>query len=251
MSNIDKQELNQEKIEWLNKLADMEYCKSNPGHWLMSLKDTNMLAKLALRSVALLDELEAAEKRIAEQQSAIIAPGIMRCAGCGFVLTKNSINMAAGTITAGDSKTEPCPNGCGPLWPVTWKEQALQMRDDSEQWFIELQQAKNRIAELEGGAFNPAILDVVAERQRQKTIEGWTPEHDDEHCNGELAMAAVCYINETGTVNRNGGKPWGWPWDASWWKPKTRRRNLVKAGALILAEIERLDRDAGIGVKGE
>ncbi|WP_310984353.1 ead/Ea22-like family protein [Escherichia coli] len=93
--------------------------------------------------------LEASEKRIAEQQSAIIAPGIMRCAGCGFVLTKNSINMAAGTITAGDSKTEPCPNGCGPLWPVTWKEQALQMRDDSEQWFIELQQAKNRIAELE------------------------------------------------------------------------------------------------------
>lgn len=149
MTNIDKQALNQEKIEWLNKLADMEYCKSNPGHWLMSLKDTNMLAKLALRSVALLDELEAAEKRIAEQQSAIIAPGIMRCAGCGFVLTKNSINMAAGTITAGDSKTEPCPNGCGPLWPVTWKEQALQMRDDSEQWFIELQQAKNRIAELE------------------------------------------------------------------------------------------------------
>lgn len=66
MSNIDKQALNQEKIEWLNKLADMEYCKSNPGHWLMSLKDTNMLAKLALRSVALLDELEAAEKRIAE-----------------------------------------------------------------------------------------------------------------------------------------------------------------------------------------
>ncbi|MCR1298413.1 ead/Ea22-like family protein [Enterobacter kobei] len=65
MSNIDKQALNQEKIEWLNKLADMEYCKSNPGHWLMSLKDTNMLAKLALRSVALLDELEAAEKRIA------------------------------------------------------------------------------------------------------------------------------------------------------------------------------------------
>ncbi|EEW9259539.1 ead/Ea22-like family protein [Escherichia coli] len=161
MSNIDKQALNQEKIEWLNKLADMEYCKSNPGHWLMSLKDTNMLAKLALRSVALLASLEAAEKRIAE---------------------------------------------------------------------------------LEGGAFNPAILDVVAERQRQKTIEGWTPEHDDEHCNGELAMAAVCYINETGTVNRNGGKPWGWPWDASWWKPNARRRNLVKAGALILAEIERIDR---------
>ncbi|MFY7059233.1 MULTISPECIES: hypothetical protein [unclassified Enterobacter cloacae complex] len=71
MSNIDKQALNQEKIEWLNKLADMEYCKSNPGHWLMSLKDTNMLAKLALRSVALLDELEAAEKRIADGENRI------------------------------------------------------------------------------------------------------------------------------------------------------------------------------------
>ena len=115
----------------------------------------------------------------------------------------------------------------------------------------ELEAAEKRIAELDGRASNPAILDVIAERQRQQSVEGWKPEHDDEHCNGELAMAAVCYINETGTVNRNGGKPWGWPWDASWWKPKTRRRNLVKAGALILAEIERLDRAAGIGVKGE
>lgn len=110
--------------------------------------------------------------------------------------------------------------------------------------------SEKRIAELEARAFNPAILDVIAERQRQQSVEGWMPEHDDEHCNGELAMAAVCYINETGTVNRNGGKPWGWPWDASWWKPNARRRNLVKAGALILAEIERIDRAAGIG-KGE
>ncbi|MEJ9339868.1 ead/Ea22-like family protein [Escherichia coli] len=114
----------------------------------------------------------------------------------------------------------------------------------------ELEAGEKRIAELEARAFNPAILDVIAERQRQQSVEGWMPEHDDEHCNGELAMAAVCYINETGTVNRNGGKPWGWPWDASWWKPNARRRNLVKAGALILAEIERIDRAAGIG-KGE
>ena len=96
-----------------------------------------------------------------------------------------------------------------------------------------------------------AAADLLAERQRQISAEGWAPEHDDEHCNGELAMAAVCYINETGTVNRNGGKPWGWPWAALWWKPDTRRRNMVKAGALILAEIERLDRAAGIKVEGE
>ncbi|KNC89707.1 hypothetical protein GM30_06685 [Trabulsiella odontotermitis] len=95
---------------------------------------------------------------------------------------------------------------------------------------------------MEGALSSQAAVDVLAERQRQILSEGWTPEHDDEHGRGEMAMAAVCYINETGTVNRNGGKPWGWPWDASWWKPNTRRRNLVKAGALILAEIERGDR---------
>ena len=213
----------------------------------------NKHLELAIRkaegcSEALRRKTEAAEKRIAEQQSAIIAPGIMRCAGCGFVLTKNSINMAAGTITAGDSKTEPCPNGCGPLWPVTWKEQALQMRDDSEQWFIELQQAKNRIAELEGGAFNPAILDVVAERQRQQSVEGWTPEHDNAYQNSELADAAACYAIHA--HNQGFSTPAHWPWSPDWWKQSGARRDLVKAGALILAEIERIDRAAGIG-KGE
>lgn len=123
---------------------------------------------------------------------------------------------------------------------ANWFQMAQKLGDD-------LDAAEKRIAELEARAFNPAILDVIAERQRQQSVEGWMPEHDDEHCNGELAMAAVCYINETGTVNRNGGKPWGWPWEASWWKPNGRRRNLVKAGALILAEIERIDRAAGIG----
>ena len=68
MTALNKQSLNQEKIEWLNKLADMEYCKSNPGHWLMSLKDTNMLAKLALRSVALLDEMESAENNLIDSE---------------------------------------------------------------------------------------------------------------------------------------------------------------------------------------
>ena len=33
-----------------------------------------------------------------------------------------------------------------------------------------------------------------------------------------------------------------WPWAASWWKPKNRRRDLVRAAALIVAEIERIDR---------
>lgn len=113
------------------------------------------------------DELEASAKRIADLSSAVIAPGIMRCAGCGFVLTKNNLNMAAGIITAGDSKTEPCPNDCGPLWPVTWKEQAIEMRDSSEQWFEELQEARQRIAELEA-------------RDNPKLVQCWSCKHDIE-----------------------------------------------------------------------
>lgn len=85
--------------------------------------------------------------------------------------------------------------------------------------------------------------DVICERLRQKYGEGWTVEHDDTHVNGELAAAAANYaLYHT---------PFGgdlpnhiWPWAAEWWKPTTSRRDLVKAGALIIAEIERLDRAA-------
>jgi len=85
-----------------------------------------------------------------------------------------------------------------------------------------------------------ALKDVASERQRQVEAEGWTPAHDDEHSQGELAAAAVCYAFTAVRSPHFLGHLW--PWDGSWWKPKDKRRNLVKAGALILAEIERLDR---------
>ena len=85
-----------------------------------------------------------------------------------------------------------------------------------------------------------AAVDVLAERRRQIEVEGWTPAHDDEHKNGEMARAASCYA-----VGAPAFMAWDlWPWDRKWWKPGDRRRDLVKAGALILAEIERLDRAA-------
>lgn len=90
-----------------------------------------------------------------------------------------------------------------------------------------------------------AARDVLAERQRQISAEGWTPEHDDEHIPGTLSQAAGCYIEWNGyeqSVVPEGAIPINWPWAADWWKPKDERRNLVRAGALILAEIERLDR---------
>ncbi|MGS2975465.1 ead/Ea22-like family protein [Escherichia coli] len=113
----------------------------------------------------------------------------------------------------------------------------------------ELEAAEKRIAELEARAFNPAILDVIAERQRQQSVEGWTPEHDNAYQNSELADAAACYAIHA--HNQGFSTPAHWPWSPDWWKQSGARRDLVKAGALILAEIERIDRAAGIGVKGE
>lgn len=110
---------------------------------------------------------------------------------------------------------------------------------------------------------NNAAQDVLAERERQKAVEGWTPEHDDEHADGSLAIVAACYAapmakhTKSDIADVSGGRgetpvwamrkfkvPKLWPasWHASWWKPKDYRSNLVRAGALILAEIERIDR---------
>ncbi|HBO2999697.1 TPA: hypothetical protein L4R60_002247 [Pseudomonas aeruginosa] len=89
-----------------------------------------------------------------------------------------------------------------------------------------------------------AWLDVLAERRRQVEAEGWTPEHDDEHDNGEMALAAASYAAYA-HIELSGDLPFCWPWDRNWWKPTTPRRDLVKACSLALAEIERLDR-AGI-----
>lgn len=112
------------------------------------------------------------------------------------------------------------------------------------------------IKALEAGAgagLPPAARDVLAERQRQVEAEGWTPEHDDAHSTGDLAAAAACYAlhsviatNQSPVGDPMEFPPPGWPWDEAWWKPGTARRDLVKAGALILAELERLDRAAGL-----
>lgn len=84
---------------------------------------------------------------------------------------------------------------------------------------------------------------IKEERERQINEEGWTPEHDDEHAVGELAMAGSCYamIPEYRPAEL---APLGWPWSDKWYKPtpKDRVRELQKAGALIAAEIDRLQR---------
>ncbi len=109
--------------------------------------------------------------------------------------------------------------------------------------------------------YSVAVRDVLIERTRQVVLEGWTPQHDDQHRGGEMAKAGACYAQCAGIgiamaagvethyefvaeYERASCPRPLWPWEARWWKPKTPRRDLVRAAALLIAEIERLDRRA-------
>jgi hypothetical protein len=103
---------------------------------------------------------------------------------------------------------------------------------------------------------------IIKERERQINEEGWTPEHDAEHTNGGLALAAACYASpvllyEKHEYAKGVSFEDPWPWSPVWDKRpgdgNTLRENspmyvnrderlkqLAKAGALIAAEIDRI-----------
>lgn len=94
---------------------------------------------------------------------------------------------------------------------------------------------------------------IAAERKRQIDKEGWTAEHDDDHTCEELATAAACYAlpvrrRNDWIINRRLITIL-WPWSDEWYKPaknsRGRIKELAKAGALIAAEIDRLEREKG------
>lgn len=92
-----------------------------------------------------------------------------------------------------------------------------------------------------------AIAHIENERRRQLSEEGWTPEHDDQHSDGSMLRAAVIYWQHAARPDIPlqfdlDGRPVGWSWERKWWKPKDRFRDLVRAGALCLAERDRLRR---------
>ncbi|MGH7743923.1 MAG: hypothetical protein ACREQ5_03770 [Candidatus Dormibacteria bacterium] len=107
------------------------------------------------------------------------------------------------------------------------------------------------------------MTEIAAERKRQIDVKGWTPEHDEnEHEKGQLAMAAACYAAPHRVYKKEDYADGvhfvdPWPWSTQWDKrpyegnavrgngskgEKLRRRLLVKAAVLIVAEIERMDR---------
>ncbi|MDC7940312.1 ead/Ea22-like family protein [Raoultella ornithinolytica] len=117
------------------------------------------------------------EERIAELESQIKFPGVMRCNTCGF--SRSHVIVTPGGMLAGESEPEHCPNGCGPLWHETYRRQYNELydaykelesrtvklplkieRDDADDWFM------YKGGRVGGGAaewYNKALDDVGAE----------------------------------------------------------------------------------------
>jgi hypothetical protein len=94
-------------------------------------------------------------------------------------------------------------------------------------------------------ALTAAALDLLKERDRQINSKGHSSEQDDQYMNGELADAGSVYAFWANTFNLGliaHTPPSCWPWPPEHWKPTSQRHMLIKAGALILAELDRLDR---------
>ena len=85
------------------------------------------------------------------------------------------------------------------------------------------------------------VLEVVAERQAQ-LAKGFDEGHDDKYDQDELLNAGICYASNK---DETAGKPVKWPWHYKWWKPANRRRNIIRALALLLAYVESTDRKTG------
>lgn len=106
---------------------------------------------------------------------------------------------------------------------------------------------------------------IAEERQRQIDVEGYDEQHDSHHKSLTLAQAAETYIDaaflttkskEMGYSNQAAiswhkhNEPWKWkmikltwPWEEESFKPTTTLQDLIKAGALIAAAIDRLQKD--------
>lgn len=93
---------------------------------------------------------------------------------------------------------------------------------------------------------NTGIQAIIAERHRQIEVEGWTPGHDDSHGATVLENAAFSYRDAAGETSP---LPDQWPWEATWWKPKSRMRNLERAGALYLAAADVAERNKDYGAR--
>src|SRR6478735_8401238 len=119
-----------------------------------------------------------------------------------------------------------------------------------ERWVDGAHHPVRGLRKIEGARIMKTGIELIsAERTRQISQEGWSPEHDDGHKRMEISQAAGAYtkaarllvLDESSVNEIVNTRPIDWPWGLQSWKPSQDPiRNLVKAGALIAAEIDRL-----------
>ena len=170
----------------------------------------------------------------------------------------------AGKLPAAGNPTRLAVERDLPIWLLLYKEEGVQgttvCPEQAEEWrqtergmVIEVDPDFLTVVEAQplAGGQTQAIQDVIAERQRQISVEGWTLDHDDAHDDGSLEGAAAAYASMARRQAIRGNDcrsphpfVWGWQWHIDWWKPSTPRRNLIKSAALAIAAAERIDRAA-------
>lgn len=85
------------------------------------------------RISSLAGEVERLTKERDELHRKVYAPGVWKCAKCNFRLLQANLNAADGTVTVRDAPGDKCPNCEGPLWRVSWKDEANENLDIGEQ----------------------------------------------------------------------------------------------------------------------
>jgi hypothetical protein len=127
--------------------------------------------------------------------------------------------------------------------------EAMSLKQGYNRAFTALESAlRSELAGKDAERLTQAERDVLAERQSQRIK--WGDAHDDEHHWG-IADAAICYVQ--GYMNWAPGRDntQRWPWEHAAWKPRSRRENLVRATAMLIAELDRVDRAAIESAKKE
>lgn len=110
--------------------------------------------------------------------------------------------------------------------------------------FLKVKESKNEDeAVLLSAMAQDVLREIAKERVRQVTKEGWSEQHDDRYTNGELSRAAGSYVLHK--YVEGAPPPMSWPWPDEWWKPSkdSKYKDLIKAAALIVAELERMRRE--------
>lgn len=167
-----------------------------------------------------------------------------------------SIEIEAESIAAGATASVNGPTGQEPVAYVNGDE--LDNMLDDRTAIIQSARSGHRATPLYAGpvsatpasaaqpgerdaALSKATADVLSERRRQIENENWSAEHDDRYSHSQLPRAAAAYAFPELTAVQGLHV---WPWADSWWKPREPRFNCVRAAALLIAEIERMDRAA-------